>query len=137
MEPSAFAVGMEDRLLAIRERADRTYGTNELEDLLEDLLGYLVVNADHRMIAEGRLCELVLAGGGDPVTVLSSPGTIETLEFCMLALRWSRVEDALRSLIAAHPGEVGRPWDARRRAEQVLDSFRPESTTGELYRLYR
>src|SRR4051794_14064981 len=88
VDQASFSEGLDARLHAVRVRAEVTLGSNELEDLLEELLAFIVTGAEHRAVTEAALGQLIHAETPGAPGVLNAPGAVETIEFCMLALRW-------------------------------------------------
>ncbi|HEY9368057.1 hypothetical protein [Streptomyces sp.] len=105
---------------AVLDSADRSYGVEDLEPELERALALL----NHHPELRGRF-ETELVALLDPIR----EGVVELVSFTMHELRWSAVEDAIRSRIADPAGDVS----DRRLHEAMLDAFSDSWRDRDLY----
>lgn len=117
------------RLAAIEQLAEQTYGTNEIEHLLVDLLRFLESHPESRHDFEEVMRTFLLR---------NSAGAYETIGFTMRTLRWAAMEQCV-SEVRDHAQDLSaaRAEMWRSNYDRLLSAFADEWDDSDLYDYYR
>jgi hypothetical protein len=120
---------LQERLAVIEREAAATFGTNEIEHLLYDLLKFLQRNLEKRAEFEPILFDLLER---------NPDGTSEIISFTMHSLRWESVKDYVEQ-VRDRDVEPSPPRAElrRRNYDRLLTSFDDDWDEADLYEYYR
>ena len=120
---------LNERLIVIEELAARTYGTNDIEHLLYDLLQFLKKNPGAQPEFEEALNALL---DRDPI------GAYEVIGFTMHALRWKVVKAHVEAVRNRDVGTSAiRAAMRRSNYDRLLTAFTDNWEDRDLYEYYR
>jgi hypothetical protein len=114
---------MKQKLAAIESLALITYGANEIEHLLADLLEFIGDHLSCRDEFEFVLVDMLDRG---------PEGMVMTMEFLMHTLKWPMIEAELQRRLT-----VTSNWNDRRVLERILAAFSDGWEDGDIYDRYR
>lgn len=114
---------MKQKLAAIESLALITYGANEIEHLLADLLEFIGDHLSCRDEFEYVLVDMLDRG---------PEGMVMTMEFLMHTLKWPMIEAELQRRLT-----VTSNWNDRRVLERILAAFSDGWEDGDIYDRYR
>lgn len=120
---------LRERISVIEEVAGRTYGTNDIEPMLYDLLRFLRSHPESRADFEAVLIELL---DRDPL------GAFEIIGFTMHDLRWGRIKQHVE-IVRDRPVEPSPIRAEMRRSnyDRLLTAFEDDWDDTDLFEYYQ
>lgn len=120
-----------DLCAQIKLREQKTYGYNEIEDLLEKALNFIKTHKENRQQFVDFFSSKILADGDQGLVYGNEHSLVQTIQFCMRELQWPEIEEA-----SIKNKSSSSDWRVKGTMDNILEVYEEEWPDDELYTYY-